>query len=172
MLLRAGATVIVTTRFPVDAALRFSNEDDFSDWSDRLQIFGLDLRYTSSVELFASYIEQTVDRLNIIINNAVQTVRRPPGFYSHLMKLESLDFHDIPKEASQLLKLHKDCKDKLESFGGANLANETALPVSWNGKIPGVGIRSSAQLSQIPYSHDNSFELETVFPEGQMDADL
>ncbi|EKO16869.1 oxidoreductase, short chain dehydrogenase/reductase family protein [Leptospira kirschneri str. H2] len=172
MLLRAGATVIATTRFPVDAALRFSKEDDFSKWSDRLQIFGLDLRHTPSVELFASYIEQTVDRLDIIINNAAQTVRRPPGFYSHLMKLESLDFHDIPREAAQLLKLHKDCKEKLESFGGANLANEVALPVSWNGKTPGVGIRSSAQLSQIPYSHDNSFELETVFPEGQMDADL
>lgn len=164
MLLRAGATVIATTRFPVDAALRFSKERDFSSWSDRLQIFGLDLRHTPSVELFASYIEQTVDRLDILINNAAQTVRRPPGFYAHLMKFESLDFHDIQKEAGQLLKLHRDCKQKLESFGEMNLADESALPVSWNGKIPGVGIRSSAQLSQIPYSHDNSFELETVFP--------
>ncbi|WP_061206572.1 SDR family NAD(P)-dependent oxidoreductase [Leptospira santarosai] len=172
MLLRAGATVIATTRFPVDAALRFSKEDDFSQWSDRLQIFGLDLRHTPSVELFASYMEQTVDRLDILVNNAAQTVRRPPGFYAHLMEFESLDFHDIPKEAGQLLKLHRDCKRKLASFVGTNLADESALPVSWNGKIPGVGIRSSARLSQIPYSHDSSFELETVFPEGQMDADL
>ncbi|PJZ57580.1 SDR family NAD(P)-dependent oxidoreductase [Leptospira barantonii] len=172
MLLRAGATVIATTRFPVDAALRFSKEDDFKHWSDRLQIFGLDLRHTPSVELFASYIEETVDRLDILINNAAQTVRRPPGFYSHLIKSEQLEYHDLPEEAASLLKLHKDCKDRLTSFGGVNLANEAALPVSWNGKVPGVGIRSSAQLSQIPYSHDNSFELETVFPEGQMDADL
>ncbi|RHX77628.1 SDR family NAD(P)-dependent oxidoreductase [Leptospira yasudae] len=172
MLLRAGATVIATTRFPVDAALRFSKEEDFSHWSDRLQIFGLDLRHTPSVELFASYIEQTVDRLDILINNAAQTVRRPPGFYSHMIQSELLEYKDIPKEAAQLLKLHRDCKERLTSFGGENLANEAALPVSWNGKIPGVGIRSSAQLSQIPYSHDNSFELETVFPEGQLDADL
>ncbi|XDD50717.1 SDR family NAD(P)-dependent oxidoreductase [Leptospira sp. WS92.C1] len=172
MLLKAGATVIATTRFPVDAALRFSKEEDYAAWCDRLQIFGLDLRHTPSVELFASYIEQTVDRLDILINNAAQTVRRPPGFYAHLMQSELLEFHDLPKNAQKLLKLHQDCKERLTSFGGENLANETALPVSWNGKLPGVGIRSSAQLSQIPYSHDNSFELETVFPEGQVDADL
>ncbi|PJZ53830.1 SDR family NAD(P)-dependent oxidoreductase [Leptospira adleri] len=172
MLLRAGAKVIATTRFPVDAALRFSKETDFKDWSDRLQIFGLDLRHTPSVELFASYIEETIDRLDILVNNAAQTVRRPPGFYAHLIQAEQTDFEDLPSEARELLKLHRDCKERLTSFGGHNLADETALPVSWNGKIPGVGIRSSAQLSQIPYSHDNSFELETVFPEGQMDADL
>ncbi|MBM9576298.1 SDR family oxidoreductase [Leptospira sp. 201903070] len=172
MLLRAGAKVIATTRFPVDAALRFSKESDFKEWSDRLQIFGLDLRHTPSVELFASYIEETIDRLDILINNAAQTVRRPPGFYAHLIQAEQTDFQDLSPDVRNLLKLHQDCKERLTSFGGPNLANETALPVSWNGKIPGVGIRSSAQLSQIPYSHDNSFELETVFPEGQMDADL
>ncbi|MDV6237786.1 SDR family NAD(P)-dependent oxidoreductase [Leptospira ellisii] len=172
MLLRAGATVIATTRFPVDAALRFSKEGDYREWEDRLQIFGLDLRHTPSVEIFAGYIEQNIDRLDILINNAAQTVRRPPGFYSHLMQNELLEYHDLPKDVSALLRLHSDCKVRLSSFGEENLANEKALPVSWNGKVPGVGIRSSARLSQIPYSHDNSFELETVFPEGQLDADL
>ena len=58
MMLRAGARVIATTRFPVDAALRFSKEADFADWGHRLQIHGLDLRHTPSVEIFARYIEQ------------------------------------------------------------------------------------------------------------------
>src|SRR5699024_9384814 len=53
MMLRAGATVIATTRFPMDAAIRFSKEDDFPEWKDRLQIHGLDLRHTPSVEIFA-----------------------------------------------------------------------------------------------------------------------
>jgi len=97
MMLRSGATVIATTRFPVDSAIRFSKEKDFSEWSSRLHIHGLDLRHTPSVEIFARYIEHKFDRLDILINNAAQTVRRPPGFYAHLMKNELLDFHEISK---------------------------------------------------------------------------
>ena len=51
-LLRAGAHVIVTTRFPIDAADRYSGEPDFSSFRERLQIHGLDLRHTPCVELF------------------------------------------------------------------------------------------------------------------------
>ncbi|HEX3853181.1 MAG TPA: SDR family NAD(P)-dependent oxidoreductase, partial [Polyangiaceae bacterium] len=70
MMLRAGARVIVTTRFPRDAAQRFAREADFEAFSDRLQIHGLDLRHCSSVELFARFLTQTLDRLDIVINNA------------------------------------------------------------------------------------------------------
>ncbi len=42
MMLKAGATVIATTRFPVDASLRYSREKDFDEWGDRLHIYGLD----------------------------------------------------------------------------------------------------------------------------------
>jgi 3-oxoacyl-ACP reductase-like protein len=52
MMLRSGATVIATTRFPADAALRYSREKDFNEWGDRLHIYGLDLRHTPSVEIF------------------------------------------------------------------------------------------------------------------------
>ena len=52
MMLRAGARVIATTRFPVDSALRYSKEEDFENWKDRLHIYGLDLRHTPSVEIF------------------------------------------------------------------------------------------------------------------------
>jgi 3-oxoacyl-ACP reductase-like protein len=40
MMLRAGATVVATTRFPVDSALRFSKEEDFTEWGHRLKIHG------------------------------------------------------------------------------------------------------------------------------------
>ena len=58
MLLRGGATVIATTRFPVDSAIRFSKEEDYHQWKDRLHIHGLDLRHIPSVEIFCNYIEQ------------------------------------------------------------------------------------------------------------------
>lgn len=172
MMLRAGATVVATTRFPVDSALRFSKEEDFNTWGHRLHIHGLDLRHIPSVEIFASYIEQHYDRLDILINNAAQTVRRPAGFYQHMMPNESLPYHDLPDEAKMLLHSHHDCLDQLKSAGVVHLGKNNSLPVSWHGNEPGVGLRASAQLSQIPYSFDQSLDVKEVFPEGQLDADL
>lgn len=79
MLLRAGAHVIVTTRFPRDAAARYAREEDFARWKDRLEIHGLDLRHSPSVEVFARYLTRNKPHLDLLINNAAQTVRRPPG---------------------------------------------------------------------------------------------
>ncbi len=172
MMLRAGAKVIATTRFPKDSALRFSREEDYVDWGHRLQIYGLDLRHTPSVELFCDYIKDTYHRLDILINNAAQTVRRPPGFYAHLMETELKETGQLPERAQPLLDQHQDCLSRLEGRVSSHLGRETALPVAWDGKAPGVGLRMSAQLSQIPYSYDHTLDVPQVFPAGQLDADL
>ena len=172
MMLRAGARVIATTRFPRDSALRFSREKDFSHWGDRLQVYGLDLRHTPSVELFCDYIRETYQRLDILINNAAQTVRRPPGFYAHLMENENRDVADLPEDAQTLLGQYKTCISQLEYGQTKDLGQEKALPVTWNGTAPGVGLRMSAQLSQVPYSYDNSLDVPRVFPAQKLDADL
>jgi NAD(P)-dependent dehydrogenase (short-subunit alcohol dehydrogenase family) len=168
MMLRAGARVIATTRFPVDAALRFSREKDFPEWGNRLQVFGLDLRHTPSIELFCAFIEDRYDRLDILINNAAQTVRRPPGFYAHLVPAESLTRSELPRGAVTLLGQYHDCKDRLFSL----THDEADRLVQWNGTSPGIGLRSPALLSQVPYSYDRSIAQEDVFPRGAMDADL
>lgn len=173
MMLRAGARVIATTRFPIDAALRFAREADFAQWGDRLQIHGLDLRHTPSVEIFARYIEQTTDRLDILINNAAQTVRRPAGFYAHLMENESLGLHELPVEVQSLLKPREHCKNQLDSLHVATLpASDSAPLVAWHGQGPGIGLRASAQLSQVPFSYDSSLKVEEIFPRGELDPDL
>ena len=176
MMLKAGAKVIATTRFPKDSALRFSKEPDFSDWGHRLQIFGLDLRHTPSVELFTDYLRQTYKRLDILINNAAQTVRRPPGFYAHLMGNEIKPIKQLPIKAQSLLGQYQTCVAQLEynqNYGqDQNIGEEKALPVTWDGTTPGVGLRMSAKLSQIPYSYDNSLDVPQVFPAQKLDADL
>jgi len=174
MLLRSGATVVATTRFPADAAIRFSKEDDYKLWSDHLHIHGLDLRHIPSVEIFCNYIEQKYDRLDILINNAAQTVRRPSGFYFHLMKNEKLPIDQLPILAQNLLKDHKSCLEELSnlSIGVSKTNKNNVLPVTWHGPEPGIGLRNSAELSQIPYSFDNSLQTADVFPEGELDADL
>lgn len=172
MMLRAGATVIATTRFPVDSALRYSKEDDFTDWGHRLHIHGLDLRHIPSVEIFCNYIEQKYDRLDVLINNAAQTVRRPTGFYKHLMPNESGDYNELPAYAQDILRQHHDCVQQLVSLNDDINHDNKNTPVAWQGKQVGIGLTSSAQLSQIPYTIDNALAPEEVFPEGKLDADL
>ena len=173
MLLRAGATVVATTRFPVDSSLRFSKEEDFSDWEHRLKIHGLDLRHIPSIEIFCNFIEKQYDRLDILINNAAQTVRRPGGFYQHLMHNEEIAFEVLPAFTKQLLKDHNYCVNELHNLNQSTLeGNNNNLSVAWHGPELGIGLSSSAKLSQIPYSFDNSICPKEVFPEGKLDEDL
>ncbi|HEU5074399.1 MAG TPA: SDR family NAD(P)-dependent oxidoreductase, partial [Polyangiaceae bacterium] len=88
MLLRAGARVIATSRFPKDAALRYSEERDFNDWKDRLSLYGLDLRHCPSVEAFSDHVANTSERLDLLINNAAQTIQRPVQYYATLLEGE------------------------------------------------------------------------------------
>jgi NAD(P)-dependent dehydrogenase (short-subunit alcohol dehydrogenase family) len=102
-LLRSGAHVIVTTRFPHDAAKRYAQEPDFAEWSSRLDVFGLDLRHTPSVEAFCRELLATRTRLDVLVNNACQTVRRPPEFYTHMMQEERAAARSLPVAAERLV---------------------------------------------------------------------
>lgn len=189
MMLRSGAHVIVTTRFPVDAAVRYGQEQDFSEWGHRLEVYGLDLRHTPSVELFVKYLNHKLPRLDILINNAAQTVRRPPKFYEHLLENESKPFNILPENAQKILAGFQECKttieqslrDKNSISGNSNdiHLSEAQSPaslqtLSWQTAMSaGVGITQSAALSQIPYSYEKSLSTaEDIFPTGKLDADL
>ncbi|KAA3653083.1 MAG: SDR family NAD(P)-dependent oxidoreductase [Bacteroidetes bacterium] len=173
LMLRAGATVIATTRFPVDSALRFAKEADYKLWKNRLHIHGLDLRHIPSVEIFCNYIEQKYDKLDILINNAAQTVRRPSGFYQHLMPNEELAMDKLPQAVQDLLADHDTCIKELHKLNASFTEKEQKnLPISWHGKQLGIGLHASAKLSQIPYSIDDTLPSQEVFPVGQLDADL
>ena len=102
-LLRCGASVIATSRFPSDAATKFAGEDDASEWTHRLFIYGLDFRDISSLEFFCAHITSTFRRLDGIINNAAQTIRRPPAYYAHLMDAER-ELDEQPVKATEKYK--------------------------------------------------------------------
>ncbi|QHS63599.1 SDR family NAD(P)-dependent oxidoreductase [Chitinophaga agri] len=89
-LLRDGATVIATTRFAADALLSYSKEPDFHVWKDRLFIYSLDLISIPQVEMFLQYVHTNFNSLDIIINNAAQTISYPAAYYKPLIdkKLE------------------------------------------------------------------------------------
>jgi NAD(P)-dependent dehydrogenase (short-subunit alcohol dehydrogenase family) len=169
MLLRAGAQVIVTTRFPRDAAARYAREPDFEQWGSRLQVHGLDLRHTPSVELFGKHMVTSLERLDFIINNACQTVRRPAGFYSHLMHGEEGAFSALPAREQGLLAGHEELRARalalVSGTGDSTLARR--------GLIASVsGLAHSAGLSQLDLLEEDLARGAHLFPEGKLDADL
>jgi NAD(P)-dependent dehydrogenase (short-subunit alcohol dehydrogenase family) len=141
-LLRAGARLIVTTRFPRDSARRYAGEPDFGAWGHRLEIFSLDLRHTPSVEAFCRELLATHERLDFIVNNACQTVRRPPEFYAHMLAGEQAA---LTGPAESLL--HASVRE-----------------------IP--GIPGAPALSQIRLLTEEFQVQQHLFPEGRLDQDL
>ena len=155
-LLRAGARLIVTTRFPRDSAVRYAREPDFGDWGDRLEVFGLDLRHTPSVEAFCDELLATRDRLDFIVNNACQTVRRPPEFYQHMMEGERAAVHGMSEPARRLL--------------GPGMA---VTPAAFERRLPSVaGLVHPAELSQLPLLEEEHEPRRHLFPQGRLDQDL
>ncbi len=137
-LLRAGAQLIVTTRFPRNAAARYASEPDFNNWGHRLEIFGLDLRHTPSVEAFCRHLLQTRERLDFIINNACQTVRRPPDFYHHMMASENGPLQNLPEQAGRLLGAYEGLRGyQLRVAARCRLCLRTRRPEAFSGIIPG-----------------------------------
>jgi NAD(P)-dependent dehydrogenase (short-subunit alcohol dehydrogenase family) len=87
-LLRDGAETTITTRFPRDAARRFGSMRDSADWLHRLRVVGIDLRDPAQVVALADAVA-AAGPLDILINNAAQTVRRSAAAYALLAEAEA-----------------------------------------------------------------------------------
>ncbi len=88
-LLRWGAKVIITTRFPANALAAFQSQPDAIDWLNRLEIIGLDLRNLQDVEGLIQRLNRQLPHLDVLIHNAAQTVKRPREFYAPLLARET-----------------------------------------------------------------------------------
>jgi len=185
MLLRAGAEVIVTTRFPRDAAARYAREPDFAEWGARLTVYGLDLRHTPSVEVLAKHLDATRQRLDFIINNACQTVRRPAGFYGHLMHAEQTPFGSLSAREQTLLAPYEALRGSgnLPSLGQdaglypAREHDDARLDRRPDGAarlaaLQAAGLTDPAALSQLMLLDEDRARGADLFPQGQLDADL
>ena len=155
-LLRAGAQVIALTRFPVDAAARYAQETDYAQWNGRLQIHGLDLRHTPSVEVFARWLGEHLPRLDFILNNACQTVRRPAGFFRHLLEREAAGSAALPAQLRGPLSQHDSLCNALVAHTARGYPE---------------GLLHSAALSQRRYLDEDYLEGEAQFPVGRYDED-
>jgi NAD(P)-dependent dehydrogenase (short-subunit alcohol dehydrogenase family) len=167
-LLRAGAHVVVTTRFPVDAVQRYAKESDYPAFHARLQIHGLDQRHAPSVELFARFLVERLPRLDYILNNACQTVRRPAGFFQHLLAQESEPLAALPLDWRTPLALHEELRRTLE---GPRRPPD-GLPAASPEHPHAEGLLHSAALSQRRYLDEDFRDADALFPKGRYDEDL
>ncbi|MER6299321.1 SDR family oxidoreductase [Kitasatospora sp. NPDC001539] len=89
MLLRDGAELIVTSRFPQDTVRRFRAAEGSELWWDRLSVVAVDLRDPRQVLGLTEELRADGRPLDILVNNAAQTLRRPPESYALLAAGES-----------------------------------------------------------------------------------
>ncbi|MFD9544965.1 SDR family NAD(P)-dependent oxidoreductase [Streptomyces sp. NPDC060022] len=118
-LLRDGAHTTITTRFPNDAIRRFKAMPDSDEWIHRLKIVGIDLRDPAQVVALADSVAAE-GPLDILINNAAQTVRRSPQAYSELLGAES-----APLPAGEL-----PAAQVIGTFGSGTVDRVAALPAA------------------------------------------
>jgi NAD(P)-dependent dehydrogenase (short-subunit alcohol dehydrogenase family) len=121
------------------------------------------------VEAFCSELLATRTRLDFIINNACQTVRRPPQFYAHMMAGETAALHDLPETVRRLIGNYEGLRsaDLLPGVSG------DTLPVAQGNSFSSAdGLHRAAELSQVPLLADELLGQQHLFPEGRLDQDL
>jgi NAD(P)-dependent dehydrogenase (short-subunit alcohol dehydrogenase family) len=173
-LLRAGAHVVATTRFPVDAVQRYAKEPDYPTFRARLQIHGLDQRHAPSVELFARFLLERLPRLDYILNNACQTVRRPAGFFQHLLAKEAEPAAALPQEWRLPLALHDELRRTLLGTRRVEGSPRAASgsPAASPERSSAQGLLQSAALSQRRYLDEDFRDGDALFPKDRYDEDL
>ncbi|MFI9119687.1 SDR family NAD(P)-dependent oxidoreductase [Streptomyces bikiniensis] len=121
-LLRDGAHTTITTRFPKDAIRRFKAMEDSADWLHRLEVVGIDLRDPAQAVALADRMTEA-GPLDVLINNATQTVRRLPSAYAALVEGEG-----APLPAGEL-----PAHDVIGAFNSGAVDGIAALPLGTSG---------------------------------------
>lgn len=133
-LLRNNANVVLTTRFPALALEQFEQETDFKEWKGNLIIYGLDLRNLNAINEFVAFYKSKFDTLDILINNAAQTIKYPDEYYLPLIKKE----HQL-----------------LEVFKPNLIANQTAITKEIKALEYGVEEETEIKLTRFGQPVDN-----------------
>jgi NAD(P)-dependent dehydrogenase (short-subunit alcohol dehydrogenase family) len=156
--LRFGANTVVTTRFVEDAHRRFERQPDFDSWATRLTIIPADFRMLTSIEHVIGTLFERLGKLDILINNAAQTVRRPPAFYRHLLSAKNEEKETEEPVTGALLLTSRHQREFLASAGDKFLSRH----------LDSRGIERMSQLILMP--GDESLD-QTIFPPGRVDKD-
>lgn len=164
--LRAKARVIVTTRFPALALEQLSNEVDYREWKDNLIVYGLDLRNLKAVQQFIEFCGRELKNLDILINNAAQTIKYPADYYKPLIAKEDTLLPIF--KANNLLKNETPIsfpQNNLLPMGDEHIAeiNRFGQPVdyrdknSWNSTLTEIELEELLEVNLI--NHISPYQL-------------
>lgn len=184
-LLRAGCTVVATTRFPNAACKSYMDQPDFHSFKDRLHVFGLDFRDITGLEAFTLFLRKHYQKVDILINNACQTIRRPAGYYTPAVQKEMDLYQNASKDHHMLLagtKMYESTRrrlsapppDKTAALEGASLPQIAPPPVE-NALAPSSpfhlsGVACSALLSQTSLLPEDAVTDRSLLPPGLSDV--
>eukprot|EP00927_Polykrikos_kofoidii_P046352 TRINITY_DN40583_c0_g1_i1.p1 TRINITY_DN40583_c0_g1~~TRINITY_DN40583_c0_g1_i1.p1 ORF type:complete len:561 (+),score=106.89 TRINITY_DN40583_c0_g1_i1:21-1703(+) len=163
-LLRCGATVLVTSRFPRDCCGRFAALSDFESFADRLQVYGVDFRSLDSVHRLCEELSARCAHLDAVVHNACQTVRRPARYYRDLAQREQ----SATCEAPRCLALG-DVNTHAENTLSVDKGESSSAMVLANGGTTAASL-SSAAMSQIRVLAEDAEEFEAEMPKGAVDV--
>jgi NAD(P)-dependent dehydrogenase (short-subunit alcohol dehydrogenase family) len=88
-LLSYGAKVLITSRFPKDTLFKYQNDPEYEKWKNNLIIYPIDFRIFESTIKFVQFIKDNFPHVDILINNAAQTIRRTASYYKYLLPIET-----------------------------------------------------------------------------------
>lgn len=159
-LLQNQANLVITTRFPAIALEQFQKEPDFKDWQDRLIVYGLDLRNIQEIAEFIKFYKSKFSSLNILINNAAQTIKYPNEYYLPILKKEQ-KILEILNQNQNLIENKTPVLEKMNALNQAYLENSNIKlnrfdqPVdnrektSWNSTLEEISLHELIEVNLI-----------------------
>ncbi|WP_292011217.1 SDR family oxidoreductase [Chryseobacterium sp.] len=158
--LRNGAYLVLTTRFPALALEQLQKEDDYEEWKDRLWVYGLDLRNLKAIQDFINFYQSQFSTLDILINNAAQTIKYPDEYYLPIIQREKemlLKFSNEPhlisnhtEISAELTKLeyaeHEETAVNLTRFGQPVDRRDKT---SWNSTLEEISLYELVEVNLI-----------------------
>ena len=101
-LLSYGAKVLITSRFPKDTLFKYQQDPEYENWKNNLIIYPIDFRIFESTIKFVKFINENFPHVDILINNAAQTIRRTASYYKYLLPTETKDLN--PEDEKKVIK--------------------------------------------------------------------
>ena len=155
--LRANANLTLTTRFPANALSQLQKEKDYEHWKDNLKVYGLDLRNLKAVKEFINHYVSENKYLDILVNNAAQTIKYTDEYYLPILQREQvllkayknhplLSVNKTEVTSKKMLSINKEIKVELNRFGNPIDEREKN---SWNSTLEEVPITELLEVNLI-----------------------
>ncbi len=155
--LRANANLTLTTRFPAIALNQLQKEEDYDQWKDNLNVYGLDLRNLNAVEAFITHYRSKNNYLDILVNNAAQTIQYTDEYYLPILEREQkllggykhhslLSANKTEVTSKKMLPVPNESKTELNRFGNPIDDREKN---SWNSTLEEVPITELLEVNLI-----------------------